>query len=431
MNDLNTHINQIVETALDSINPSNLISDNIKLNGDELKVYKKVYPLNSVKNVYVVGAGKASGFMAHEIEKLIGDRITGGVVSVYDAKKINLEKIKLIEGGHPIPNENSLKAGKEILEFASKAKDDDLVICLLSGGGSALMESLPTGISLEDFSKLTNLLIKSGADINEVNTVRKSLSKIKGGKLAAAIAPAQCISLLISDVVGDNLASIASGPTEFSKTKNDDALNILNKYELLNQIPAIIKTFLEVNEDSNLLSEVNIGRAENFIIGNNRKALAAAKSQAEKLGYEVTIVKEDLDGEANTIGKEIAAITKDNFDNSPICLLFGGETTVTVRGTGKGGRNQQLVLAALEGMKNVNSNFIIASFGTDGRDGPTDAAGAYIDQYTWQKADSLKLEPAHFLVENNSYEFFDKIGQHIKTGSTGTNVADITICLLY
>lgn len=431
MKTLESYCTQIIDAAIESVKPSVLIPKSVRIKESKLFIAGSVFDLTTIKNIYVIGAGKASGFMAYEIEKILESKITYGVVSVYDASDIKLAKIKLIEAGHPLPNENSLIAGEEIFKLASSAVENDLVITLISGGGSALMELLPDGILLNDYRKLTDLLLKSGADIAEINIVRKSISKIKGGKLGKAVSPAKSITLIISDVVEDNLESIASGPTFINSKANLDAKSVLHKYNLFDKIPHSIRKYFGELSDDNKLSYPQFENQSIFIIGNNLTALNAAKEKAEQLGFVSKIVNNKLVGEARSAGKEIANLLKNylNIDR-PTCFLFGGETTVTIKGKGLGGRNQELVLASLIEIKEVNKNFIIASVGTDGRDGPTDAAGAFINEQTWKRAIDLKLDPKKFLEENNSYNFFNSVETLIKTGTTGTNVMDIQVGLL-
>jgi len=431
MKTLESYCTQIIDASIETVKPSVLIPKSVRINESNLFIADSVFDLSTIQNIYIIGAGKASGFMAYEIEKILRSKITQGVVSVYDASDIKLAKIKLIEAGHPLPNRNSLIAGEEIFKLASSAVENDLVITLISGGGSALMELLPDGILLNDYRKLTDLLLQSGADITEINIVRKSISKIKGGKLGKAIHPAKSITLIISDVVEDNLESIASGPTFINDKENRDARTVLHKYNLFDKIPYSIKKYFGELSDDNKLSHPQIENQFIFIIGNNLTALNAAKEKAEQLGFDSKIVNDKLVGEARSAGKEIANHLKNNLNvDKPTCLIFGGETTVTIKGNGLGGRNQELVLASLIEIKEVNKNFIIASVGTDGRDGPTDAAGAFINEQTWKKALELNLNPQKFLEENNSYYFFKSLGTLIKTGTTGTNVMDIQVGLL-
>ncbi|MDZ7766018.1 MAG: DUF4147 domain-containing protein [Melioribacteraceae bacterium] len=429
MTSFNKHILEIADAAINSVKPSELIPDSIQLKRNKLIINQKKFNLNEIDKIFVIGAGKASGLMALEVEKILRDKITAGCVSTYAAGELKLGKIELIEAGHPIPNENSLIAGQKIFDLASSAGEDDLVICLLSGGGSALMELLPKNISLDEFQKLTDLLIKSGADINEINTLRKSISLLKGGKLAETISPAACITLIISDVVGDKLESIASGPTTHCDIGLSNSLDILKKYELTNKVPSTLLKLIK--HEKTTTKEIDWNKVNNFVIGNNQKALEHAKRKAVELGYSAKIIDSKIEGNVRSVAQLIARYIKESAHiKEPTCLLFGGETTVNVKGSGKGGRNQELVLSTLMELKEIVTRFTFASFGTDGRDGPTDAAGAYIDHKTWEKVTQFNLDPIPYLEKNDSYNFFKKLNQLIVTGSTGTNVMDLQIVLI-
>lgn len=432
MKNYKQNISVLMQSAIQAVHPSTLIKNSIQFEENIIKIYNNEFDLSGIDNIYVVGAGKASGFMAEEIENLLGSTITAGIVSVFDKGEVNTNIIRLIEAGHPIPNENSLKAGKEIFNIASSAKENDLVICLLSGGGSALMELLAKEIKLEDYQKLTDLLIKSGADINEINKIRKSISVIKAGGLAKAVFPATCISLIISDVLGDDLKSIASSPTLIQNNIKKEALHIIDKYNLTNKISDEILNEIKNISDDSFTNKTDISKkTHNFIIGNIHKALAAIKLKAEELGYKTKIISENISGEAKSAAIKITKKLKQNIDTmESLCFLFGGETTVKVEGKGKGGRNQELVLASLLDLKNVSKDFVLASFGTDGRDGPTDSAGAFIDCLTWNKVKEMQLDPTTYLEENDSYYFFEKLGNHLKIGTTGTNVMDIQVVMI-
>lgn len=426
------HTEQIINSAIDAAKPANLISRSLAKKNSQLRIGNYNFDLAEFRNIYVVGTGKASAFMAKEIEALLGNSITSGFVSTNIEGIEKCKRVKIIEASHPAPNINSLLAGKEILDIALNANEDDLVICLISGGGSSLMESLPDSISLEDYRELTNTLIKCGAEINEINCVRSSLSLIKGGKLAEAVYPATCISLIISDVIGDRLETIASGSTYFNFQNKLNPKEIIAKYNLLSLIPQSIVDFLNRNfEQKEIDFEKISAKTFNIILGNNLTALQAAKQKAEELGYTSIIKNGELCGEASDAGIQLAQFVKSKRKQTEkLCLLFGGETTVTVRGKGLGGRNQELVLSALIDLENVKNNFVLASCGTDGKDGPTDAAGALIDETTWQKVKELNLSPKKFLVNNDSYNFFKQIDSLIKTGPTKTNVMDIQVILL-
>ncbi len=439
MSNLKIHGFEILNFAINSVKPDRLIKDSITLSGNCLKIKNTIYQLEDYKNIYVIGAGKASAYMASAVENLLGSWITDGiVVAKYDHKTV-CKKIKILEAGHPNLDKKSLAAADEILKLLSKTGKDDLVIFLLSGGGSSVLEKLPPEIPLEDFIKLNNTLINCGADITEINRVRKKISLIKGGKLAKYIYPSECITLIISDVIGDDIGFIASGPTYPDETKIGDLFEIFDKYKIMNDVPVSILKYLDSQnrspDDADIGDKKYFEKIKHFIIGSNKIALLSALNLASEFGYDSKIISDRIEGEAKTIGREISNIIKSAFETAserknPVCILFGGETIVNVIGSGKGGRNQELVLSALLELGEVTANFLLISCGTDGTDGPTDAAGAYIDNSTWTKIEELNLLPSVYLNNNDSYNFFSKIGQLIKTGPTGTNVMDIIIILV-
>lgn len=440
MNNHLEHLHLIINSAINSVKPSELINRKMMLEGNHLIINNYKIDLEKHDRIFVLGTGKASAFMAYEIEILLGDKINYGIISTKYGHSAPCKKIKIIESGHPIIDANSLKAGEQILTLAKEATENDLVICLLSGGGSALLEKLPSEISLQELQEVFNLLLNSGANIEEMNIVRRHLSKIKGGQLAAAIFPTTSVSLIISDVINDPLEAIAGGVTSPDPSTFKDALNILSKYDLIDQTPPNVINYIldgvegknpETIKPNNKIFE----RTNNFILGNNKEALSNAKTKAESLGYNTLIYSENIQGEAKEIGKFSAELAKKIFYenkplNPPACLLIGGETTVTIKGNGKGGRNQELVLSALCEMKNEKFEFLIASVGTDGTDGPTDAAGAFVNQTIISRSVELSINPNSFLENNNSYNFFNKIDGLIKTGPSGTNVMDIIVILV-
>ncbi|MFA3781789.1 glycerate kinase [Melioribacteraceae bacterium 4301-Me] len=422
----------IISSAIESVKPHSIIRNNIFIDKANLFIKGNAFNISNYKNIYVIGFGKASSQMAFEVESILNDKINSGfVVTNYNnAQKCN--KIEVFEASHPILDENSLEAGKKIIDFVSKTTKEDLVICLISGGGSALLEKLPNDITLNEFQEISNLLIKSGAPIQEINVVRQSLSEIKGGKLLQYIFPSDCINLVLSDIIGDPIELIAGGPTVALTEQKLDALEIIKKYNLLGQIPVSIKKLLENSTNQNASNISN--KVYNYIIGNNETAINSAKQKAIELGYEIIIAKNKVEGEARNVGINFAQLIKENItskslSNKPKCFLYGGETTVTVKGNGKGGRNQEFVLSALIEMRNTDSPFIIASTGTDGIDGPTDAAGAFVDQLILKKMEEKKLNPIDYLYNNDAYTFFSQVGGLIKIGPTGTNVMDIAVGL--
>jgi hydroxypyruvate reductase len=331
----------------------------------------------------------------------------------------------VLEGGHPLPDERSLKAGERVLEFVSSLKAEDTLICLISGGGSALVAA--PYVPLADLQTLTSLLLSSGARIDEINILRRQLDRVKGGGLARAT-NARIISLILSDVIGNPLEAIASGPTAPDPTTKKDGLNILKKYKLQGQVPDSILAYLEDNGLSSRHEQKAPGfqNVQNIVIGDNKLAALASLDQAEREGFQAEILTNELQGEAREVGRELARRlrTESAIRDRPFCLIAGGETTVTLRGNGKGGRNQELALGAVEELRGLK-NIMLISLATDGDDGPTDAAGAVVTGETARMAAALGLNPADFLARNDAYPFFEALGDLLKTGPTGTNVNDL------
>jgi hydroxypyruvate reductase/glycerate 2-kinase len=400
------------------------------------------YHNGGFNKLLLISFGKAAFLMTKAICDRASYLVTGGVViTKYGHALGNLHtNIDLYEAGHPIPDENGLIATKKVISMLRMADEKTLVLCLISGGGSALFSAPKGMISLEDKQRVTELLLKTGAYIDELNTVRKHISEIKGGRLAECAYPAKIISLILSDVIGDKLDVIASGPTTPDSTTYRMALDVVEKYRLTKRLPKAVLDVLKKGVEGIIADTPKEGdpifeRVENIIVGSNRKASMAAEDRAKELGFDVTIPSTELQGEAVNVARWLAkkAIEAkqllDDKDGKKICIISGGETTVTVRGNGKGGRNTELALAfALEvsGMGGIT----LLSAGTDGTDGPTDAAGAIVSGETIQKAQSLNLDPEAYLANNDSYTFFSKTGELLITGPTGTNVMDLQIILV-
>ncbi len=399
------------------------------------------YRNGKFKRLILIGFGKAASTMSRAIKDAAGDLIDCGIiVTKYGHSVWNDESGKIVtyESGHPIPDENGLKAAQEVMRLLKDANKDTLIICLISGGGSALLVSPCRGITLADKQKVTDLLLKAGADVFELNAVRKHLSAVKGGRLAEAAYPAIIISLILSDVIGDRLDVIASGPTSPDKTTYRDTLNVMQKYKLESRIPSSVAEIInkglqgvipETPKDDNPLFQ----RVNNIIIGSNKIAAYAAKEAAESAGYKTTVLSTELSGEASLVAMDLAkkaiALKKTLNPGDKVCLVAGGETTVTVKGNGKGGRNTELCLVfgmEIEGLSGIT----FLSAGTDGTDGPTDAAGAVADGQTVAKALSAGIDPREYLKNNDSYTFFKIIDDLVITGPTGTNVMDIQVILL-
>jgi len=400
------------------------------------------YHNGGFNKLLLVSFGKAAFLMTKAICDRASYLVTGGVViTKYGHALGNLHTdIDLYEAGHPIPDKNGLIATKKVIPMLRMADEKTLVLCLISGGGSALLSAPKGMISLEDKQRVTELLLKTGASIDELNTVRKHISEIKGGRLAECAYPAKVISLILSDVIGDKLDVIASGPTTPDSTTYRMALDVVEKYRLTKGLPKAVLDVLKKGVEGIIADTPKEGdpifeRVENIIVGSNRKASIAAEDRAKELGFDVTIPSTELQGEAVDVARWLAkkAIeTKqllDDKDGKKICLISGGETTVTVGGNGKGGRNTELALAfALDvaGMRGIT----LLSAGTDGTDGPTDAAGAIVNGETIQKAKLINLDPEAYLANNDSYTFFSKTGELLITGPTGTNVMDLQIILI-
>jgi len=428
-----------LEAALKASNPKLMVKSKVSLKNSVLQVDKCSFNLKKFKNIYVIGGGKASGLMAEAIESLLGNKITYGLVNVPKGRKYQTNIIELHEASHPIPDESGVEGAIRMLEIAEKAGEDDLIICLISGGGSSLMPLPKKGITIADKREVTNKLLKCGATVKEINTVRKHLSELKGGWLAKKAYPATILNLIISDVVGDPPDFIASGPTVPDSTTFGDAINILKKYDLWEEAPEAVKKVLldgkrGIIPDTPKAHDIAFERVFNVIIGNNRTAGMAALQTLKSSGINTFLLTSFLEGEARCVGTLLASLVREivasgNPIRKPAGVLAGGETTVKVLGKGLGGRNQEIVLAAAQKISGIKG-VVVASLGTDGVDGPTEAAGALADGKTIAKAEALGLNAEEFLAENDSYHFFSKLGDLIFTGPTDTNVGDISLLVV-
>jgi glycerate-2-kinase len=448
----------IFMAGVKAVMPDALIQSQVFLSEGILTICGDDYTLDSFNNIYLLGAGKASALMALEIEQVLGDWIRGGIIVTKYGHGCSLKYVECIEAAHPVPDANSFAAAESILAIAEQATNNDLVICLLSGGASSLMADLPDELSAADIQQTNALLVTSGATIAEINTVRKHLSKLKGGQLAQAVFPAHCISLILSDVVGDRSEVIASGPTTPDTTRFEDAFSVIQRYRLTDILPEAVISRIkkgmagEIGETPDTTHPC-FSRVNNYIIGNNRRALEASAREAIQRGFDTTIVTDSLEKEYQLVARYLLdQINQAPPTEKPVCLLFGGEPTVKVSGPGKGGRNQHLALylATLlaEGKWTQNrpdfnqpadgnftnqlsfpGNITILCAGTDGTDGPTDAAGAVVDAHSLQEALKRDNAPQNYLDNADSYRFFETYGGHILTGNTQTNVMDIIIIL--
>ncbi|MDD3078063.1 MAG: DUF4147 domain-containing protein [Paludibacter sp.] len=433
-------IEEIFKAGVESVLPDKLMEKHLKLSENILTVSGIEYPLHNFEHVYIVAVGKAAALMASAAESILGDNIYDGHVLTKYGHTCHLEKLSLTEAGHPFPDENGVNGTLHILEIARAATANDLVICLISGGASALMADFPASATLDELIILNKLLVESGADIQEINSVRKHLSKIKGGQLAREIFPATVVSLILSDVIGDPLDVIASGPTAPDKSTFKTALEVLKKYSLEKQIPNVFLQYLHrglngLEPETPKSDDIIFSKVRNVVIGNNRIALESAQNKAQEFGYRSFIVSSGISGDyvdaALFILKSIDNYSKKNSTNQPLCLLFGGEPTVKITGgrAGLGGRNQHLALYLANKLEKDRKISILCA-GTDGTDGPTDVAGAVVDELTCEKAIINYINPLKYLRIFDSYSFFKVVGGHVKTGSTMTNVMDVIIVII-
>ena len=393
--------------------------------GAALKKYLGENPLPMAQRIFAIGLGKAACAMTQALADEIS--LTDTLVITKHASSLTVEPVTVIEGDHPVPGFSSLAAGSAALKFVSQLTPDDLLVCLISGGGSALMTA--PRIPLADLQSLTSALLACGARIDEVNILRRHLDQLKGGGLARYARGAQIVSLLLSDVVNDSVEAIASGPTAPDPTTCADALSIIQKYNLLNKIPNSIVSSLQetLKPDDPVFAKI-----KNTVIASNAIALFAAQVQSQAEGYRTQIIRMDLQGEACAVGQEIALQLKEMSSRlpRPFCLLAGGETTVTLRGSGKGGRNQELALAAVDALAGLKDVMLI-SLATDGEDGPTNAAGAVVTGESAQRAELLGMSAADYLSRNDAYSYFEALHDLIQTGPSGTNVNDLVICFAF
>jgi glycerate 2-kinase len=404
---------QIFRAALKAADPYQAVLRHLRLN-------PKAY-----QNIFVIGAGKASAQMARAVERLMAARITAGEINVKDGHGAKLRRIKINECGHPIPDQRGVAGARRIAQIASQAGPDDLVLCLISGGASALLPLPAPSITLVQKQKITRSLLACGASIHEINCVRKHISAIKGGHLARLAYPSTLLTLVLSDVVGDDLDVIGSGPTVPDRSTIADARAILSKYGIPNKLHM---------EETPKPGDQVFQKTRNVIVGSNALAVDAAASKARQLGFNTLVLSTSLVGEAREVARVHAAVAREiqvagRPVKVPACVISGGETTVTIRGQGLGGRNQEFALAAAIDIAGLGDT-VILSAGTDGTDGPTDAAGAIADGATLARAQSLGLDASAYLSNNDSYHFFQATGDLIKTGPTGTNVADIQLILV-
>ncbi len=430
---------RIFNKGLEAVEPGLALKQCCRREGENFFIGNRKYNLSGIKNIFITGAGKATAPMAAAIEDILGKNITRGIINVKYGHTASLNRIRLIEAGHPVPDKNGMQGAGEILNLAESAKKDDLVLCLISGGGSALLVLPAEGIALKDKQDTIKILLSCGATIHEINTIRKHISKIKGGRLAKAAYPATMVSLILSDVVGDDLDVIASGPSVPDPSTFEECMEIFKKYKITKNIPKAVVSHIRKGDSGKVSETPKEGdrafkNTYNLIIAGNMEAINAARIEAEKTGYNILVLSSMIEGETRDVAKVHTAIAREILKTGnplppPACILSGGETTVSITGSGLGGRNQEFVLAAAIDIAE-RINIVVLSGGTDGGDGPTDAAGAIADTNTFKRAESMGLNPLYFLLNNDSYHFFKPLDDLLITGPTNTNVMDLRIIIV-
>jgi hydroxypyruvate reductase len=442
---------RILVAALQAVDPAQAVQRHMKIHREAnvrgisplLSIGNKTYPLSELQKIYIVGAGKAGAPMAQAAVQILGERVDRGVVIVkegYAGDVAQIGRVSIREAGHPLPDRRGVQAASEVFELLQGTQAEDLVLCLISGGGSALLVSPVEGVSLGDLQELTELLLASGATINEINALRKHLETLKGGQLARLSASARVATLILSDVVGDPLEVIASGPTVPDPTTYNGAIAILERYGITEKVPTAIVRHLQRGMAGEFPETPKPGdpvfeNVDNLIVGSNLQAAEAALEQAEREGFNVLLLSTYLQGEAREAGRALGAIARQiAADGRPVprpaCIVVGGETTVTIRGEGKGGRNQELALGAVADLAGVPRVALI-TLATDGGDGPTDAAGAVVTGETLERGRQAGLDPFEHLARNDAYHYFQPLGDLLKPGPTQTNVNDLAFIFAF
>ena len=438
-NRLRADAESIFYAGVEAVDPARAVERHMEKEGTFLRIGVKRYQLSRFNRIFVIGVGKAGFPMARATEKILGDRVTEGIVVVKYGYGGNLARIKVVESSHPIPDEAGIRATQQVVSLLKKTDEGDLVIFLISGGGSALLPAPVGGVSLEEKQKVTQLLLDCGASIEEINAIRKHLSLMKGGQLARLAYPAHLQSLILSDVVGDRLDTIASGPTVPDQTTFKECQEIVRRYRLESSLPQPVITYLRKGLEGSVPETPKpgdpvFGTVDNLIIGSNILALRAARTKAKQLGYSPLILSSLIQGDTTEVANVHAAVAREiissgNPIEAPACVLSGGETTVRIKGEGLGGRNQEFTLAACIAIRGMDK-VLILSAGTDGTDGPTDAAGAFASGSTCEMAERKGIFARQFLEQNDSYTFFKRVGGLLITGPTNTNVMDLRILLV-
>jgi hydroxypyruvate reductase len=426
----------VLTAALEAADPFQAIHRVMRCEGNTLWVDGRAYDLARYRRILVIGGGKAGASMARAVEDILGGRITAGWVNVKYGYTAPTQTIKIHEAGHPVPDGASVTGTQAMIDLLRDVTADDLVICLISGGGSALMTLPEEGVTLEDNQALTGALLRSGAPIQAINTVRKHLSQVKGGQLARLAYPATVITLILSDVVGSPLDVIASGPTVPDPTTFADARAIIKQYGIAREVPESIHEHLAWGvPETPKAGDPVFDRVQCVIVADNARAAQAAVGKAEALGFRTLLLSTYVEGEAREVAHVLSALAKEIAATGrpiprPACLILGGETTVTVKGRGKGGRNQELALAAALAIQGMDS-VLIASLATDGSDGPTDAAGGLVDGSTVTRGEALGLSALKALQHNDAYPYLERVGDLLVTGPTNTNVNDLMAVFVF
>ena len=432
-------VQRIMAAALAAADPAEAVRRAVKYDGNILKVGGHSYALDEVGRVFVLAVGKAAAAMAGALIPLLNNKFIDGILVTKYMPSNPIGTLKIIQSGHPVPDERSLYAGGQVADLLSEMTEDDLVFCLLSGGGSALMTLPVEGVEMADLQALTASLLVCGASIAEINTLRRHLDRLKGGGLARLASQAHVVSLILSDVVGDPLEAIASGPTAPDPTTCADALRIIAFYGLRSTLPAAVVSALERGIETPKPGDDCFGKVQNIIIGSNIRSAQAALTQARREGFHQLLLTTHLQGEASQAGRIFASILRQVAGAGqpaqlPACLIAGGETTVALRslsaGSGRGGRNQELALGAVNDLAGL-TGVMLVTLATDGEDGSTDAAGAIVTGDTLQRAQALGLDIYDHLQRNDSYAFFGALDDLLKPGPTGTNVNDLVFLFAF
>ncbi len=446
-------ITRILAAAVNAVEPGEAVGRFVHRDRDTLTISDRTYDLSAFRRVMLLATGKAAAAMSEALVEILGESLTAGlVITKHLAEKQKVKrKVRFLQGSHPVPDERSLLAGEKVIEFVSALGPNDLLFCLISGGGSALVTVPVEGVKLSDMQALTSDLLACGARIDEINILRRRLERIKGGGMSKMANGATIIGLILSDVVGDPFETIASGPTAPDPTNRADALSILTKYGLEDHTPASILHALRVSPETPKADDPIFAKVQNIIIGSNLLAAQAALKQAEGEGFHPYLLRTDLQGEARKVAPELAALLRQAKRTgqpirAPACIVAGGETTVTLRQgshrpgdlpggqtfhrNGNGGRNTELALAAVSELADF-PGVMLVTLATDGEDGPTDAAGAVVTGESYRRAAGLGLQPGDFLTRNDSYSFFAALNDLLKPGPTGTNVNDLALLLTF